>query len=99
MDLNWPQGALVNAGIDKLSYLNSDLRSIWDMSRKSDFQCLSDAVRFIMCQKGFTMIDYIDEYVGICITSVVHASYVTLLDLMSDLCLTVSQKKLAAPST
>ena len=62
-------------------------------------QFLSDAVRFIMRQKGFKMIDYIDDYIGVGITSVAHASYVALLDIMSDLGLTVSQKKLVAPST
>ena len=38
-----------------------------------------------MHQKGFTIIDYIDDYVGVGITSVVRTSYITLLDLMSDL--------------
>ena len=118
VDLSWPQGASVNAGINKSSYLNSDfdltfptvdhitaeLRRLGcgtllykvDVSRafghiKVDpgdydllsihqkghyvdscvpfeichgsqiFQCLSNAVRFIMHQKGFTMIDYIDD--------------------------------------
>ena len=63
------------------------------------FQCLSDAVRFIMRRKGFPIIDYIDDYVGVGVPSVASASYATLLHLMSDLGLTVSQKKLVAPST
>ena len=63
------------------------------------FQRLSDAVRFIMHQKGFTMLDYIDDYVGVGVPSVAHASYVALLELMSQLGLTVSQKKLVAPAT
>ena len=29
------------------------------------FHRLCDDVRFIMCQKGFTMLDYIDDYIGI----------------------------------
>ena len=45
------------------------------------------------------MLDYIDDYVGVGVLSVAHASYVTLLDLMSQLGLTVSQKKLVAPAT
>ena len=57
------------------------------------FQHLRDAVRFIMRHKGFTMLDYID------VSSVVHASSVSLLDLMSQLGLMVSQKKLVAPVT
>ena len=156
VDLSWPQGASVNAGIDKFSYLNSafaltfptvdditsELKRLGrgallykvDVSRafrhvKVDpgdydllglyweghyvnscvpfgtrhgsqiFQHLSDAVRFIMRQKGFTMLDYIDDYVGVGVPSVVHASYVALLELMSRLGLTVSQKKLVAPAT
>ena len=121
VDLSWPIGASVNAGIDKTSYLGStfsltfptvdditkQLKSIGrgaliykvDISRafrhvKIDpgdfdllglewqgvyvdtcvpfgtrhgsqiFQRLSDAVRYIMRQKGFLMVDYIDDYVG-----------------------------------
>ena len=44
------------------------------------------------------MLDYIDDYVGVGVPSVAHASYVALLDLMSHLGLTVSQKKLVAPA-
>ena len=63
------------------------------------FQHLSDAVRFIMRQKGFTMLNYIDDYVRVGVLSVAHASYAALLDVMSQLGLTISQKKLVAPST
>ena len=98
VDLSWPQGALVNAGIDKLTYLDSEfdltfptvddittelkqlgrgallykvdisrafrhvkvdpgdydlLGLAWKGNYESQiFQCLSDAVRFIMHQKG-----------------------------------------------
>ena len=45
------------------------------------------------------MLDYIDDYIGVGVPSVTHASYVMLLDLMSQLGLTVSQKKLVAPVT
>ena len=149
VDLSWPQGASVNAGIDKFSYLNSafaltfptvdditselkrlgrgallykvdvgrafrhvkvdprdyDLLGLYWEGHYVDscvlfgtrhgsqiFQHLSNAVRFIVRQKGFTMLDYIDDYVGVGIPSVVHASYVALLELMSQLGLTVSQK-------
>ena len=43
------------------------------------------------------MLDYINDYVGVGVPSVAHASYVALLDLMSQLGLTVSQK-LVAPA-
>ena len=152
MDLIWPQGASLNAGIDKLTYLNSEFdltfptmdditnelkqlgrgallykvyvsrafrhikidRGDYDLlglvwkghyvnscvpfgtSHGSQiFQCLNNAVRFIMHQKGFQLIDYIDDYIGV--TSVTRASCIALHDLMSDLGLTVSQKKLVAP--
>ena len=63
------------------------------------FQCLSDTVRFIIRRKGYAIIDYIDYYVGVGVPSVASASYATLLQLMSDLGLMVSQKKLVAHST
>ena len=49
-----------------------------------------------MHQKGFTIIDYIDDYVGIGIPCVTYASFHTLLDLMMQLGLTVSDKKLVS---
>ena len=63
------------------------------------FQRLSSGVRYIMRQKGFPMIDYIDDYVGVGVLSVTHASYEELLDLMDQLGLTISDKKLVPPST
>ena len=156
VDLSWPQGASVNAGIDKFSYLSSafaltfptvdditaelkrlgrgallykvdvsrafrhvkvdpgdyDLLGLyWDAHYVDScvpfgtrhgsqiFQRLSDAVRFIMRQKGFPMLDYTEDYVGVGVPSVAHASYAALLDVMSQLGLTISQKKLVAPST
>ena len=120
IDLSWPIGASVNAGIDKDTYLNSlfaltfptvdDITSQLkclgrgtllykvDISRafrhvridsgdfdllglhwrdayidmclpfgmrhgSQIFQRLSDAVRYVMRQKGFCIIDYIDDYV------------------------------------
>ena len=63
------------------------------------FQCLSDAVSHIMRQRGFRVIDYIDDYVGFSVPSIAHASFVSLSKLMRDLGLTVSEKKLVPPST
>ena len=156
VDLSWPIGASVNAGIDKTSYLGStfsltfptvdditkQLKNIGrgalmykvDVSRafrhvKIDpgdydllglewqgvyvdtcvpfgtrhgsqiFQRLSDAVRYMMRQKGFLMVDYIDDYVGMGVPSVAWASYSALTELMGELGLTISEKKLVAPST
>ena len=156
VDLSWPIGASVNAGIDKTSYLGStfsltfptvdditkQLKNIGrgalmykvDVSRafrhvKIDpgdydllglewqgvyvdtcvpfgmrhgsqiFQRLSDAVRYMMRQKGFLMVDYIDDYVGMGVPSIAWASYSALTELMGELGLTISEKKLVAPST
>ena len=52
-----------------------------------------------MHQRGFRVIDYIDNYVGFGVPSVAHASFVSLFDLMKDLNLTISDKKLIPPST
>ena len=46
------------------------------------FQQLCDAVRFIMRNKGFTIIDYIDDYISIGIPSVAQESYTMLICLM-----------------
>ena len=156
IDLSWPLGASVNAGIDKDSYLGSkfcltfptvdhitdELKKLGrgallykiDVSRafrhvKVDpgdydllgldwhgryvdtcvpfgtrhgsqiFQRLSDGVRYVMRQKGYDIIDYIDDYVGVGVPSVASASFSALIDLMGDLGLTISQKKLVPPST
>ena len=50
------------------------------------FQRLSDAVR----QRGFCAIDYIDDYIGMGIPDIAHASFVSLFKLMNDLGLTIS---------
>ena len=63
------------------------------------FQCLSDAVHHIMRQRGFRVIDYIDDYVGFGVPRVVRVSFTSLFDLMKDLGLTISDKKLIPPST
>ena len=156
IDLSWPIGASVNAGIDKDTYLNSPFALTFptidditsqlkrlgrgallykiDVSRafrhvrvdpgdfdllglqwrhayvdtclpfgtrhgSQIFQSLSDAVRHVMRQKGFCVIDYIDDYVGMGVTDVAHASFNALFQLMGDLGLTISESKLVPPST
>ena len=56
-------------------------------------------MRYVMHQKGFCVIDYIDEYVGMGVPDITHASFNVLFQLMGDLGLTISDKKLVAPST
>ena len=52
-----------------------------------------------MRQKGFTIIDYIDDYVGMGVPNVASAFYVALINLMVRLGLTISQSKLVPPAT
>ena len=63
------------------------------------FQRLRDAVRYMMRQKGFVMVDYIDDYVGMGVPRVACASYNALTELMGELGLTISEKKLVPRST
>ena len=63
------------------------------------FQRLSDAVRHIMRQRGFCVIDYIDDYVGMGVPGVARASFASLFSLMKELGLTISDSKLVPPST
>ena len=52
-----------------------------------------------MCQRGFCVIDYIDDYVGVGVPDVASASFASLFKLMNDLGLTISDSKLVPPST
>ena len=52
-----------------------------------------------MRQRGYNVINYVDDFVGIGMPSVASASYHCLLDLLRRLGLDVSQKKLCPPST
>ena len=63
------------------------------------FQRTSDAVRYIMCQMNYDIISYIDDFLGYGTPSVTDASFHMLLDVMSKLGLTISQKKLVRPTT
>ena len=63
------------------------------------FHRLSDAVRYIMHQRVFRIIDYIDDYVRFSVPSIARESFASLFDLMKQLGLTVSEKKLVPPST
>ena len=52
-----------------------------------------------MRNKGFTIIDYINDYIGVCVPSVAQELYATLICLVQELGLSISQKKLLASST
>ena len=57
------------------------------------FQRTSDAVRYIMRQMNYDIINYIEDFLGYGTPSITDASFHTLLDVMSKLGLTISQKK------
>ena len=155
IDLSWPRGFSVNAGIDKNSYLGTDFALTFpsvdhitteltrlgtaahlykiDVSRAfrhvkldpSDydllglswndvtcmdtclpfggrhgtqiFQRISDAIRFGMRQKGYTVINYVDDFVRVGTPSVASASYQCLLELLRRLGLDISQKSYVHP--
>ena len=53
----------------------------------------------VMHQRGFCVIDYIDDYVGVGVPDVARASFASLFKLMNDHGLTISDSKLVPPST
>ena len=63
------------------------------------FQRISDAVRHVMRQHGFTVINYVDDFVGVATPSVARRFYVFLQELLARLGLDVSSKKLVPPGT
>ena len=63
------------------------------------FQCVSDAVCYVMHRMGHSVIPYIDDYVGFSVPSEAKRSYDHLYDLLECLGLTISKKKLVPPST
>ena len=65
----------------------------------SIFQRLSDAIRFIMAQEKHSIWNYIDDFLCVSTPSKIQASYVRLQELLAELGLTVSAKKLVPPGT
>ena len=63
------------------------------------FQRTSDAIRYIMRNIGFDIINYIDDFLGFGTPSMAKNAFNTLHDLMYRLGLTISQKKLVPPTT
>ena len=62
------------------------------------FQHLSDAVRHIMHQKGYGIMNYFDDILGIDIPSKIDAFFDTLQSLLHDLNFEISMKKLISPT-
>ena len=65
----------------------------------SIFQCISDAVRHMMHQSHFDIINYIDDILGIDVPSKIDASFGALRQLLHTLGFDISLKKLEKPST
>ena len=63
------------------------------------FQRLSDAIRFIMKNMGYDVINYIDDVIGFGTISTASPSYHSLLSLLEKLGLDISRKKLVQPCT
>ena len=156
LDLSWPRGDSVNAGVEKDGYLGADFKltfpSIDDLTKElvkigkgahifkvdvsrafrhlnvdpGDFDLLglswngtyidtripfgsrhgsqfmqrtSDAVRHIMRQRDVSVINYIDDFLGYGTPDVARRSYDALIDVMAKLGITISKKKLVAPTT
>ena len=64
------------------------------------FQKISDAIRYIMQQKGYPYLqNYIDDLIYIGLPSSVQQAYESLLHLLQELGLEISSKKLHPPDT
>ena len=153
LDLSWPGGESVNAGVEKDGYMGADFKLTFpttddltqelvkigkgahifkvDVSRafrhlnvdpmdydllgvnwgdtyidtripfgsRQFFQRTSDAVRHILRQRDVNVINYIDNFLGYGTPSVAKHSYDALLDVMTQLGITISDNKLVAPTT
>ena len=64
-----------------------------------NFQRLSDAVRHIMRQHEYVIINYCDDFIGFGMPEVAQRSYDCLFKILQKFGLTISQKKLVPPST
>ena len=63
------------------------------------FQRLSDAICHMMRRQGFTVLNYVDDFIGVTMPSVARRSYDALLELLQKLGLEVSLKKLVSHAT
>ena len=63
------------------------------------FTRLSDAVRFIMKNKGYDVINYIDDIIGFGTVTTATPSYNALFQLLQELGFGISTKKLVKPCT
>ena len=65
----------------------------------SIFQRMSDTLRFIMTQEGHSIWNYIDDFLCVSLPSKIDKTFNRLQELLAELGLSVSAKKLVPPST
>ena len=62
-------------------------------------QRVTDAIRYIMHTKGIDhLFNYIDDFIGVDEPAVVHSNFQTLLSIMAELGIPISEEKLFPPS-
>ena len=67
--------------------------------RSALFQRLSDAVRHIMCQDGYDVINYIDDIIGVDVPSKIYNSFTLLQETLIYLGFELSNKNIVPPTT
>ena len=64
------------------------------------FEKVTDSIRYIKRQQGFPhLYNYVDDLIYCGLPSNIHQSFEALLELLTQLGLTINPKKLVAPST
>ena len=63
------------------------------------FQQITDSIRYIMAEAGYCLTNYIDDLVGNATVSQAEPAFQKLQNLLQELGLTISHKKLVAPTT
>ena len=64
-----------------------------------NFQCISNAVRYVLRCHGYCKINYIDDFVDYGTPDIARRSYDCLRNVIERLGLTISEKKLVPPTT
>ena len=63
------------------------------------FQRITDSIRYIMAEAGYSLTNYIDDLLGNATVSQAEPAFQKLKKLLQELGLTISQSKLVAPTT
>ena len=104
-DFSW-QGAKAAHAIDPLDYdlqwndaYNDTQLPFGARHRSQFFQRARDAIRYVMRQRQFPIINYIDDFLGFGMPMSARRSYDVLYDVMRQLGLTINKSKLITPCT